>query len=153
MYCCGCSVAQSCPTFCHFMDCSTPGLPVPRHLSKFGQVHVHCIGDAIQPSHLLMPSSPSALNLSQHRGLFQWVVCSYQMTKILELQLQHQSLQWKSWLISLEIDWFDLFAVQGTLKSLLQHHKFKIINSSVLRLLYGPSLTFVHDYWKNHSFD
>jgi len=53
------------------MDCNTPGLPVPHHLLEFAQVHVHCIGDAIQLSHPLMPSSPSALNLSQHQGLFQ----------------------------------------------------------------------------------
>ena len=66
---CCCSVAQSCPTLCDPMDHSTPDLPVPA--PEFAQVHVHCIGDAIQPSHLLMPSSPSALNLSQHQGLFQ----------------------------------------------------------------------------------
>ena len=56
---------------CNPMDCSTPGPPVPHHLLKFAQVHVHCISDAIQPSHPLMPSSPFALNLSQHQGLFQ----------------------------------------------------------------------------------
>ena len=67
---CCCSVAQSFLTFCDPMDCSTPGLPVPHHLLKFAQVHVHCIGDAIQPSLPLMPSSPSALNLSQHQRLF-----------------------------------------------------------------------------------
>ena len=65
------SVAQSCPTLCNPMDCSTPGLPVPHHLPKFAQVHVHCIGDAAQPSHPLMPSSPSAFNISQHQRLFQ----------------------------------------------------------------------------------
>ena len=54
----------------HPMDCSTPGLLVPHHLPKFAQGHVHCIGDAIQPSHLLMPSSPSAPNLPQHQELF-----------------------------------------------------------------------------------
>ena len=59
------------PTLCDPMDCSTPGLLVPYHLQMFAQVHVHCIGDAIQPSHPLMPSFPSALNLSQHQGLFQ----------------------------------------------------------------------------------
>ena len=75
------------------MDCSTPGLPVPQHLPKLAKVYVHCIGDAIQPSHPLMPSFPSTLNLSQHQGLFQGVVCSHQMTKLLELQLQHQSFQ------------------------------------------------------------
>ena len=74
-------------------DCSMPGLPVPHHLPKFAQVHIHCIGDSIQPSHPLMLSSPSALNLSQHRWLFHWVGCLHQETKILELQLQHQSFQ------------------------------------------------------------
>ena len=68
-------------------DCSMPGLSVPHHFLKFVQVNVHCISDANQPSHPLIPSSPSALNLFQHQGLFQWVSCSHQMTKILELQL------------------------------------------------------------------
>ena len=58
-----------------------------------------------------------------------------------------------SGLISFRVDWFDLLAVHGTLKSLLQHHNSKNINSSVLNLLYGPTLTSVHDYWKNHRFD
>ena len=66
---------------------------VPHHLLKFFQVHVHCIGDAIQPSHPLMSSSPSSFNLSQNHRLFQWVKCSHQITKILEFQLQHQSFQ------------------------------------------------------------
>ena len=92
-YCC-CSVPQSCPTLCNSIDYSMPGLSVPHHLPKFAQVHVHCIDDAIQPSHPLTPSSSSAFSLSQHQGLFQWVGCLHQMTKILELQLQHQSLQW-----------------------------------------------------------
>ena len=61
----------SCLTLGNHMDCSTPGLPVPHHLPKFAEVHVHCIGDVIQPSHPLMPSSPSVLSLSQHQGLFQ----------------------------------------------------------------------------------
>ena len=58
-----------------------------------------------------------------------------------------------SGLISFRIDWFDLLSVQGTLKSLLQHHSSKSINSSVLSLLYGPTLTSIHDHWKNHSLD
>ena len=88
MLCC-CPVTQSCPTLCDPTDCSTPGLPVPHHLLKFAQVHVHCIGDVIQPSHPLMPSSPSALNLYQHRRLFQWLSCSHQMTKI-DILLSHK---------------------------------------------------------------
>ena len=65
-----CSLTQLCPTLCDPMDCSTPGLPAPHHLLEFAQIHIHCIGDAIQPSHPLRPSSPSALNLSQHQRLF-----------------------------------------------------------------------------------
>ena len=60
---------------------------------EFAQTHVHWVSDAIQPSHPLSPPSPRGLNLSQQQGLFQWVSCSYQVTKILELQLQHQSFQ------------------------------------------------------------
>ena len=67
------SVTQSYPTPCDPMNCSTPGLSVPHHLPKFAHGHVYCISDAIQPSHPLTPSSLSALNLSQHQGLFQWV--------------------------------------------------------------------------------
>ena len=64
------SVAQSCPTLCNPVDCIMPGLLVLHHLLEFAQVYIHCISDAIQPSHPLMPSSPSALNLLQHQGLF-----------------------------------------------------------------------------------
>ena len=77
--CCCCSLTHLCLMLCDPMDCSPLGLPVPHQVPKFAQVHVHCIGGAIQPSHPLTPSSPSALNLSQHLGLFQWVVCSHQM--------------------------------------------------------------------------
>ena len=73
-----CSVAQLCPTLCDPMDCSMPGFPIPHHLPEFAQVCVHCIDDAIQPSHPLTPSS--ALNLSQHQGLFQSVACWNQKT-------------------------------------------------------------------------
>ena len=91
---CCCSVAQSCPTPCYPIDYKTPGLLVCHHLPEFTQVNVHCISDAIQPSYPLTPSSPSVLNLSLNQRRFQGVVCSYQMTKILELQLQYQSFQW-----------------------------------------------------------
>ena len=64
------SVAQSCPTLCDPMNRSTPGLPVHHQLPEFTQAHVHCVGDAVQPSHPLSSSSPPALNLSQHHGLF-----------------------------------------------------------------------------------
>ena len=107
------------------MNCSTPGLPVHRQLPEFTQTHIHWVGDAIQPSHSLSSPSPPALHLSQHQGLFQWVSSSHQIAKVLEFQLQHQSFQWTPGLISFRMDWLDLLAVQGTLKSLLQHHNSK----------------------------
>ena len=71
MYVCISSVAQSCPTVCDPMNCSTPGLPVHHQLPEFTQTHVHRVGDAIQPSHPLSSPSPPAFNLSQNQGLFQ----------------------------------------------------------------------------------
>ena len=88
------SVSQLCPTLCDPMDCSTPGFLVLRHSSEFAQTHVHRVGDAIQPSHPLSSPSPPTFNLSQHQGLFQWVGSSHQVSKVLKLQLQHQSFQW-----------------------------------------------------------
>ena len=87
--CCCCSVTQSCPTLRSFRDCSTPGLPVLHHLPELAQTHVHWVSDASQPSHPLSSPSP-AFNLSQHQGLFQGVSSSYQVAKVLDLQLQHQ---------------------------------------------------------------
>ena len=78
------------------------------------------MGDTIQPSHPLSSPSPPAFSLSQHQGLFQGVSSLHQVAKVLELQLQHQSFQDCSGLMSFKMDWFDLLAVQGTLKSLLQ---------------------------------
>ena len=88
------SVAQLCPTLCDPMNHSTPGLPVHHQLLESTQTHVHRVGDAIQRSHPLSSPSPSALNLSQHQGLFQWVSSSHQVAKVLEFQLQRQSFQW-----------------------------------------------------------
>ena len=82
------------------------------------QIHVHWLSDAIQSFHPLLPPSPPALNHSQHQGLFQWVGSSHQVAKVLNLQFQHQSFHEYSGLISFRIDWFDLLAVQGTLKVL-----------------------------------
>ena len=87
-------VAKSCPTLCNPMKCSTPGFPILQHLLEFTQTNVHWVGDAIQPSHPLSSPSPPAFNLSQHQGLFQWFSSLHQVTRVLELQLQHQSFQW-----------------------------------------------------------
>ena len=86
------------------MDCNTPVFPVHHELLELAQTHVHQVGDAIQPAHPLSSPSP-AFSLSQHQGLFQLISSSHQVAKVLELQPQHQSLQW-IWLTS--NDWFPL---------------------------------------------
>ena len=121
-----CSAAQLCSTLCDPMDCSMPGLPVPHHLPKLAQVHVHCISDAIQPSHPLMPSFPPALNLSQHQGLFQWVrLFTSRWPKYWSFSFSTSPPSEYSGLISLKIDCFDLLPIQRTLRTLLQHHSSK----------------------------
>ena len=119
------SIAQSCLTLCNPMDCSTLGFPVHHQLLELAQTHVHQVGDAIQPSHPGLSLSPPAFTLSHHQGLCQWVSSSHRVAKVLEFQFQHQSFQWAFRIDFLTIDWFDLLAVQGTLKSLLQHHSSK----------------------------
>ena len=104
-------------TLCDPMNRSMPGLSAHHQLLEFTQTHVHWVSDAIQPSHPLLSPSPPTLNLSQHQGLFKWVSSLHQVAKVLEFQLQHQSFQWTPRT--------DLLAVQGTLKSLLQHHSSK----------------------------
>ena len=99
------SVTQACLTLCDLMNCSTPGLPVHHQLLEFTQIHAHWVRDAIQPSHALSPSPP-AFNLSQHRGLFNWVSSSHQVnsigvsvsTLVLPMNTQDWSLEWTGWI-------------------------------------------------------
>ena len=109
------------------MDCSMPGFPIPHRLLKFAQVHVHCVGDAIQPSHPLSHSSPSALNPSRHQGLFQLAVY-IRWPKYWSFSFSIGPSNEYAELSSLKIDCFDLLAVQGTHKSLLQHCSSKASN-------------------------
>ena len=119
------SVTQVCPTLCDPMNHSTPGLRVHHQLLEFTQTHVHWVSDAIQTSHPLPSPSPPALNLFQHQGLFKWVSSLHQVAKywIFSFGICHSSEY--SGLTSFRMDWLDLLAVQGTLKSLLQHHSSK----------------------------
>ena len=137
------SVTQLCPTLCDPMNRSTPGLPVHHQLPEFAQTHAHWVGDAIQPSHLLLSPSLPAPNPSQHQGLFQWVNSSHEVAKVLEFQPQHQSFSEHSGLIFFRMDWLDLLAVQGTLKSLLQHHN---SNTSIFRHLAFLTVQLSHPY-------
>ena len=126
------------------MDCSIPGSPVHFKLSEHAQTHVRRVSDAIQPSHLLSPSLP-AFNLSQHQDLSSESVLHIRWPKYWSFSFSISPSNEHPGLISFRMDWFDLPAVQGTLKSLLQHHSSK---ASVLRhsafftvLLSHPYLT------------
>ena len=119
------SVTQLCQTLWDPKNHSMPGLPVHHQLPESTQTNVHWVVDAIQPSHPLLSPSLPALNLSQDQGLFKWVSFSHQVAKILEFQLQHQSLQWTPRTNLFKMDCLDLPVVEGTLKSLLQHHSSK----------------------------
>jgi len=107
------------------MNSSMPGHPVHHQLPEFTQTHVHRLGDAIQPSHPLSSPSPPAPNPSQHQSLSQRVNSLHEVTKVLEFQLQHHSFQRTPRADLLRMDWLDFLAVQGTFKSLLQHHSSK----------------------------
>ena len=107
------------------MDCSTPGFPILHHLLKFAHTHVHWVSDVIQPSRSLSFPSPPAFSLSQHQDLFQRVGFSHQVAKIWNFSFSISPSSEYSELISFRIDWLDLLAVQGILKSLLQHHSLK----------------------------
>ena len=145
------SVTQSCPTLCEPMNHSTPGLPVHHQLPEFTQTHVHRVSNAIQPSHPLSSPSPPALNLSQHQGLPNESALHIRWPKYWSFSSNISPSNEHPGLISFRMDWLDLLAVQGTLKSLLQHHSSKSINSSALSFLYSPTLTSIHDHWNNHS--
>ena len=145
---------QSCPTFCHPMDCGVPGLPVHHQLQEPTQTHVHRVGDVIQPhplilSHsLLFPPSifPSIRVFSNESVLHIRWPKYWSFSFSISLSNEY------SGLILFRMDWLDLLAVQGTLKSLsnttVQKHQF-----FGAQFFYSPTLTSIHDYWKNHSFD
>ena len=140
-------VAKLCLTFCNPMDCSTPGLPVHHQLPEFTQTQVHCVGDAIQPSHLchpllLLPSIfPSIRVFSNESALrIRW-------PKYWSFSFNISPSNGHPGLISFRMDWLDLLAESSPTP------QFKSINWLALSFLYSPTLTSIHDHWKNHSLD
>ena len=135
------------------MDCRTPGFPVLHYFLEFVKTHVHWVHDAIQPCHPMSSPSLPALNLSQHQGLFQWVhwVLHIRWPKYWSFSFSVGPSNEYSRLISFSMDWFYL-AVQCTLR-VFSSTTIQRISSLGLSLLHSPTLTPIHDYWKNHSFD
>ena len=123
------SVAQLCLTLCDPIYWWMPDLPVHHQPLELTQPHVHRVCDAIQPSHPLLSTPPPTINLSQNQGLFQWVL-HIRWPKYWRFSFSISPSNGYSQLISFRTDWLDLLAVQGTLKSLLQHHSSK---ASILR--------------------
>ena len=145
------SVAQLCPTFAN--PCSMPGLPVHHQLPEFIQTHVHWVGDAIQPSHPLLSPSPPALKLTQHQGLSNESALRIRWPTYWSSSFNISPSNEHSGLISFRMDWLDLLAVQGTPKSLLQHHSSK---ASILWHSAFFTVQFSHPYMttgKTHSLD
>ena len=145
------SVAQSRLTLCDPMDCSTPGFPVHDQLPELTQTHVHHIDDAVQSSHPLWRKIlyPSSIFLSIRIFSNESVLC-IRWPKYWSFSISPSNEY--SGLISFSIDWLNLLAVQGTLKSLLQHHSSKA-SIPWPSAFFIVQLTSVHDSWKNHSFD
>ena len=153
MIICCCSIIQSCPTLCNPMDCCTPCLLILHHFPEIPWTHVHWVSDAsnhlilFHPLFLLPSIFPSVMVFFNESGLHNGWPKYWSFSCSIRMSNKY------SGLISFRTDWFDLLAVQGSLKESSPTLKFKSINSSQLSLLYGPAFTSMHGYWKNHSFD
>ena len=146
------SSAQSCQSLCDPMSCSTPGLPVHHQIQEFTQTHAHRVSDAIQPSHPLSSPSPPAPDPSQHQRLIQWVNSSHEVAKVLEFQLQHHSFQRNPRADLLQNGLVGSPCNPRDSQESSPTPQFRSI-SSALSLLHIPTLTSIHDHWKNHSLD
>ena len=140
-------------TLCDPMNRSMPGLPVHHQLLEFTQTHVHRVGDAIQPFHPLSSPSPLARNPSQHQGLCQWVSSSHEVAKVLEFQLQHHSFQRTPRADLLHNGLVGSPCSPRDSQESSPTPQFKSINSLALSFLHSPTLTSIHDHWKNYSLD
>ena len=144
------SVAQSSLILSNPTNHSTTGLPVHQQLPEFTQTHVHQVSDAIQPSHilcrplLLLPPIPPSIRVFSNESTLRmrWPKC-WSFSFSISPSNEHPGL------IPFRMEWMDLLAIQGTLRSLLQHHSSKSINSSALSFFHSPTLTSICDRWKN----
>ena len=146
------SVSQSCPTLCNPMDCSMPDFPVHHQLLYLTQTHGHQVWchSTIFSSVILFSI---CFNLPRHQGLFQRVCSLQQVAKVLEFQPQHQSFQW---IFSTDYIWDGLVGTSCCPRDCQESSptpQSKSITSLGLSLLYSPTLTSIHDYWKNHSLE
>ena len=140
-------------SLCDLTDCPIPGFPVLHQLPEFTQTHILWVSDAIQPSHPLSAPSPPALNLCQHQGLFQWISSSHKVAKYWSFSFSiSPSNEYKCWFT---LGLTGLIPLLSKGLSRVFHnttggkHQFLVFS-----LLYNcPTITFIHDYWKNHSFD
>ena len=142
-------VAQLCQTLGHPMDCSTPGFPVLHHLLDFAQTHVHRVSDAIQLSHplsslLILPATPPSIRVFSNESTLHM-----RWPKYWSFSLSISPSDEHPGLISFRMNWLDLLAVQESSPA----PQFKSINSSALSFLHSPTLTSIHEHWKNHSLD
>ena len=135
------------------MNRSTPGLPVHHQLPESTQTHAHRVGHAIQPSHPLSSPSPLPSIFPSIRVFSNESALHIRWPEYWSFSFNISPSNEHPGLISFKMDWWDLLAVQGTLKSLLQHHSSKSINSSALSFLHSPTLTCIYYHWKNHSLD
>ena len=138
------------------MNLSTPGLPVHHQLPEFTKTHIHRVSDAIQPSHpflvpFLSPSPPAPIPPSI-RVFSNESTLRMKWPKYWSFGFNIDPSNEHPGRISFRMNWLDLLAVQGTLKSLLQHHSSK---ASILRhsAFFTVQITSIHDHWKNHSLD
>ena len=148
MFCC--LVTESCLTLCNHMDSSTPDLPVLHYLPQFAKTHVHWVGDTIQPSYPLLPTSPPALNHFPASGSFpiSWLFPSDDqsirpLVSVLPVNIQ-------GWF---PLGWTGLISLQSKGLSRVFSKTTVRRHQKVLSHLKSPTLTSVHDYWKNHSFE
>ena len=148
------SVAQSCPTLCDPMNCSTPGLPVHHQLPEFTQTHVHQVGDAIHPaiSSSVVPFSSFSESLSASESFptcqqFAWggqSVGVSALASVLPMNTQDWSL----------LEWTDWISLQSKgLSRVFSTPQFKSMNFLVLSFLFSLTITSIHDNWKNQSLD